>query len=336
MASRAFMLVYEKTLENQWLLMQEAVNEFGYVHFTNSSNIIPITFNNMNVRVINKNNDPWFVLIDVCKILKIKNPSTVSVKLDDDEKDYALINTTSGTQAAIIVNKSGLYSLILRSRKPEAEQFNKWVKSEVLPSLNHKPTLGNKDMLDNIIPFHFENTEVRVIHENEEVLFCLKDVCDVLNISNSRDLTSKQLDQKGVEKIYTLTARGKQELTFINEPNLYRVIFRSNKAKAKHFQDWVFNEVIPSIRKTGGYMLPIAQETPEQILSRALLLAKDTMDRQTQEIAELKPKADGYDLIATSDGSMCISNAAKHLQIRPTDLFNYLSSNKWIITLCPI
>lgn len=181
-------------------------------------------------------------------------------------------------------------------------------------------------MLDNIIPFHFENTEVRVIHENEEVLFCLKDVCDVLTIANSRRVLADIVDQKGVRKTYTQTTGGKQELTFINEPNLYRVIFRSNKAKAKHFQDWVFNEVIPSIRKTGGYMVSIPNETPEQILSRALLLAKDTMDRQTQEIAELKPKADGYDLIATSDGSMCITDTAKYLQIRPKELFDYLKT----------
>lgn len=146
-----------------------------------------------------------------------ENPSTVSVKLNDDEKDYALINTTSGTQAAIIVNKSGLYSLVNRSRKPGAKQFKKWVTSEVLPSLNHKPTLGNKDMKNqNIIPFTFENTEVRVIHENEEVLFCLKDVCEVLTIANSRRVLADIVDQKGVRKTYTQTTGGRQELTFIN------------------------------------------------------------------------------------------------------------------------
>jgi len=121
-----------------------------------------------------------------------------------------------------------------------------------------------------------------------------------------------------------------QEMTIINESGLYSLILRSRKPEAKRFKKWVTSEVLPSIRKTGGYMVSIPNETPEQILSRALLLAKDTMDRQTQEIAELKPKADGYDLIATSEGSMNITNTAKHLQIRPTDLFNYLSSNKWI------
>jgi len=290
-------------------------------------NMTSFNFKNMDVRVITKNNDPWFVLVDVCKILEIKNSREVSSKLNKDEKDYIGITDACGRiQETTIINESGLYSLILCSRKPEAKKIKKWITSEVLPSLNHKPILGYKDMLNNIIPFHFENKEVRVIHENENVLFCLKDVCNILNISNSRDLTSKQLDQKGVEKIYTPTTGGRQELVFINEPNLYRVIFRSNKAEAKHFQNWVFNEVLPSIRKTGGYMVSIPNETPEQILSRALLLAKDTMDRQTQEIAELKPKADGYDLIATSNGSMCITDTAKYLQIRPKELFDYLKT----------
>lgn len=322
MASRAFMLVYEKALENQWLLMQEAVNEFGYVHFTNSSNIIPITFNNMNVRVINKNNDPWFVLIDVCKILKIKNPSTISVKLNDDEKDYSFINTTSGTQAAIIVNKSGLYSLVNRSRKPGAKQFKKWVTSEVLPSLNHKPILGNKDMLDNSILFDFESTSIRVFSINDEAWFSASDVAKALGYKRPADAIRSHC--KGVGETKTLTTGGLQTIKIIPERDVYRLVMRSKLPSAEQFEEKVVSEVLPSIRKTGGYMVSIPNETPEQILSRALLLAKDTMDRQTQEIAELKPKADGYDLIATSEGSMCISNAAKHLQIRPTD-FSVLS-----------
>ena len=62
-----------------------------------------------------------------------------------------------------------------------------------------------------------------------------------------------QLDEKGVHKMYTPTNGGTQELTFVSEPNLYRVIFRSNKEQAKQFQDWVFSEVLPQIRRTGVY-----------------------------------------------------------------------------------
>ncbi|MBE2898075.1 phage repressor protein/antirepressor Ant [Pasteurellaceae bacterium 20609_3] len=101
--------------------------------------------------------------------------------------------------------------------------------------------------------FNFKSNIVRAELINEQPHFCLKDVCDVFGIKNSRDLAAKVLDPKGVDSIYTLTNGGKQELTFINEPNLYRIIFKSRKAEAVEFQNWVFNEVLPQIRKTGKY-----------------------------------------------------------------------------------
>ncbi len=114
--------------------------------------------------------------------------------------------------------------------------------------------------------FH-EKHNVRVQLLNGEPWFCLVDVCNVLSIPRNSDLvqvskgfveneTPKNrggLDEKGVVKNLTPTNGGKQQLIYINEPNLYRVIFRSNKPEAKQFQDWVFNEVLPSIRKTGRY-----------------------------------------------------------------------------------
>lgn len=107
------------------------------------------------------------------------------------------------------------------------------------------------------ISFSFQEThDVRIKIINSEPWFCLRNICEVLNIENHRDLMAKQLDKKGVEKIYTPTKGGNQLLTFVNEPNLYRVIFRSNKPEAKQFQDWVFNDVLPSIRKTGKYDHP--------------------------------------------------------------------------------
>lgn len=92
-------------------------------------------------------------------------------------------------------------------------------------------------------------------NEKGEGLFCLADVCNVLAISNSSD-TKKRLSTKGVVTIDTLTNGGIQKLTFIDEPNLYRCIFQSRKKEAEAFQDWVVEEVLPSIRQTGGYSVP--------------------------------------------------------------------------------
>ncbi|WP_392738939.1 Bro-N domain-containing protein [Serratia ureilytica] len=99
--------------------------------------------------------------------------------------------------------------------------------------------------------FH-EAHDVRIQLIDGEPWFCLKDVCDILSVAVASP-SRFQMDMKGVTKNVIPTDGGKQQLTFVNEPNLYRVIFRSNKPEAKQFQDWVFNEVLPTIRKTGRY-----------------------------------------------------------------------------------
>lgn len=105
----------------------------------------------------------------------------------------------------------------------------------------------------NLEIFKNENFEVRVaVDETGEPLFCLSDVCKILDIANSRDAKTR-LDLKGVATTDTLTNGGMQKLDFINEPNLYRLIFQSRKPEAEVFQEWVFAEVLPSIRKTGSY-----------------------------------------------------------------------------------
>jgi prophage antirepressor-like protein len=116
------------------------------------------------------------------------------------------------------------------------------------------------EMNELVKSFNYEPNEVRISMIDNEPMFCLKDVCDILEIGNITD-TVKRLDDRGVAKIEVPTTSGDQEMWFINEPNLYRVIFRSNKKEAKKFQDWVFNEVLPSIRKNGIYVP--TTETPE-------------------------------------------------------------------------
>ncbi|WP_243466298.1 BRO-N domain-containing protein [Sodalis glossinidius] len=88
-----------------------------------------------------------------------------------------------------------------------------------------------------------------------------------MTIANSSRVASDVLDSKGVCKTDTLTSGGIQELNFVNEPNLYRVIFRSNKPEAKQFQDWVFNDVLPSICKTGKYEHPVYKPESHELFT---------------------------------------------------------------------
>lgn len=102
--------------------------------------------------------------------------------------------------------------------------------------------------------FNFNQSNVRVQTVNHEPFFCLKDVAEILEIKDTK-AKNFRLSEKGVEIFPLLTNGGVQQMTFINEPNLYRVIFRSRKAEAVQFQDWIFEEVIPAIRKTGSYQV---------------------------------------------------------------------------------
>lgn len=87
------------------------------------------------IRSVMVDDEPWFVLKDVCSVLEIKNHKDIVTRLYDDEKGVAQIDTLGGTQNMTIVNESGLYTVIIRSDKPKATPFRKWVTSEVLPTI---------------------------------------------------------------------------------------------------------------------------------------------------------------------------------------------------------
>ena len=100
------------------------------------NHITPFHFGDQQVRVISDDHgEPWFVAADVCRVLALSKPENAYGRLDDDEKDTLIVGTLGGQQEMVTINESGLYSLILTSRKPEAKKFKKWVTSEVLPSI---------------------------------------------------------------------------------------------------------------------------------------------------------------------------------------------------------
>ena len=134
--------------------------------------------------------------------------------------------------------------------------------------------------------FNFGINEVRTaIKDNGDVYFCLPDVATILEISNANPRRFN-LDEKGVHKMYTPTNGGMQRLTYINEPNLYRVIFRSNKAEARQFQDWVFNEVLPTIRKTGSYNTKPTELTAKEKMECLNILMSTFGDVLSKEAKE--------------------------------------------------
>lgn len=117
-----------------------------------SAQIIPFQFDSHPVRTLLIDDQPWFVASDICEALAIVNSRRALSRLDDDEKGVHSMNTLGGTQSLSILNESGLYSLILTSRKPEAKRFKKWVTAEVLPAIRKHGHFHDADgKLDTLI-----------------------------------------------------------------------------------------------------------------------------------------------------------------------------------------
>ena len=107
------------------------------------------TFQGNSVRTLVKDGNPWWVLKDVCAVLEIGNSSDVMARLDSDEKGVDTIDTPGGRQEVAVINESGLYSVILVSRKPEAKKFKRWVTHEVLPSIRKHGLYAADELLAN-------------------------------------------------------------------------------------------------------------------------------------------------------------------------------------------
>jgi len=102
---------------------------------TRSGEIISYEFHRSQVRTMFQNGAVWFVAVDVCRVLDLANPRQVLSRLDDDERSYASVQTGKVTRRVATVNESGLFALILTSRKPEAKAFRRWITGEVIPSI---------------------------------------------------------------------------------------------------------------------------------------------------------------------------------------------------------
>jgi anti-repressor protein len=132
----------------------------------------------------------------------------------------------------------------------------------------------------------FEGAPVRIIAapESGEPWFVLADVCRVLDVVNAGNAAARlDADERGVHSVDT--PGGGQEMTVINESGLYSLILTSRKEAARRFKMWVTGEVLPSIRKTGGYMMAAPEETPEELTVRLMGILQDTITGRKAQLA---------------------------------------------------
>lgn len=165
---------------------------------------------------------------------------------------------------------------------------------------------------------------IRVLRQDRQPWFVGKDIAETLGYTNSRKALSDHVDEddKGVTKCDTL--RGKQEMTIINESGLYSLILRSKLESSKKFKRWITSEVLPSIRQTGGYIPHNEDDSDEEILAKALLVANRTIEKKNSKIKALeketlklvetienqKPKLEYLDEILSCENAMLVTNIA--------------------------
>lgn len=136
--------------------------------------------------------------------------------------------------------------------------------------------------------FQYNSMEVRTIRKDGEPWFVLPDICRVLDLSNPT-VVADRLDEDERNQIPVTDSLGRQqETTIISESGLYAVILRSDKPEAKPFRKWVTSEVLPSIRKNGGYIAGQESMAPEELLAQALLVAQRTLERQEAALKALE------------------------------------------------
>ena len=185
----------------------------------------------------------------------------------------------------------------------------------------------------------FENPEfgsIRTVEQDGEPWLAGKDVAAALGYSNPRDAISKHVDDedKGVAKCDTLG--GNQNMTIINESGLYSLILSSRLPTAKKFKHWVTSEVLPSIRKTGGYISGQENMSDSELMAKALLVAQRQINQRDARIAEMQPKALFADSVAASKTSILIGELAKILKQNgvatgQNKLFAWMRDNGYLI-----
>ncbi|WP_172493345.1 phage antirepressor KilAC domain-containing protein [Gluconobacter oxydans] len=199
-------------------------------------------------------------------------------------------------------------------------------------------------MSNAIVSFSFEGVEVQAVSRNGDAWFVGIEVSSALGYA-SPDKAMKHCKAAEILKpaelaVLGLMAKSPRGLTLIPERDLYRLIMNSEKPTAQAFEERVVGEILPSIRKTGGYMVAAPQETPEELALRAVVVLQATLERQKEEarieierqkalIDEAAPKVRALDRIAGLEGTFNGTEAAKELQVGPQTLFRWMDTNEW-------
>ena len=173
--------------------------------------------------------------------------------------------------------------------------------------------------------------EIRTITKDGEPWFVGKDITEKLGYQNSSRDIARHVDEDDQIVIPIPGDTQNRNMLVINESGLYSLVISSKLPNAKKFKKWVTSEVLPSIRKNGGYIANQEQMTPEQIVANALIVAQNIISQKDRQIEEMKPKADFFDAVADSKTAISMNEVAKVLNIKGygrNNLFEFLRNSK--------
>lgn len=179
--------------------------------------------------------------------------------------------------------------------------------------------------------------EIRTTIRNGEPYLMLNDTCRTLGLNNVSQAKSR-LNPDGVITNEVIDSLGRTQLaTFVNESNFYKVVFQSRKPQAEEYTEWVTSEVLPSIRKHGGYIANQEKLTPEQLMAKALIVAQSVIEEKDKLIEQQKPKVLFAEALEVSDNSILVGELAKLLKqnginIGQNRLFDWLRTNGFLMT----
>lgn len=185
----------------------------------------------------------------------------------------------------------------------------------------------------------FNNEEfgtIRTVMANNEPWFVGKDITDILGYQNGTRDINRHVDEEDKGTTEMVTPGGKQNMTIINESGLYSLIMGSKLPSAKRFKHWVTSEVLPSIRKNGGYITNQENLSDSELLAKALLVAQRTIENRNAEIERMRPKEIFADAVSASSSSILIGDLAKLICQNGVDigqkrLFQWLRENGYLI-----
>jgi prophage antirepressor-like protein len=185
--------------------------------------------------------------------------------------------------------------------------------------------------MNNILQFNNkEFGELTVIEKDGEFFFLGKEVAEKLGYSNTRDALARHVDIEDRADVGIRDGRQIRSMTAINESGLYSLILSSKLPSAKRFKHWVTKEVLPSIRKNGGYIAGQEKLTNEEILAKAMLVANNVIEEKNQKIKELEPKANYYDQLVDKNLLTNFRNTAKQLNIPQKAFIDFLIANDFV------